>query len=154
LVFAVQSQLRIEPFDGGDVGLQLSRQFVGVAQRELARLTFLLVEHALGFGKLAAQKFGRVRCLARSAAGVLLDVESGQRVRDFGDTLGVAAGVTHREGNRRAASRRLLDAFELQLDIAPHPFDNDFDRHDISQLRVQPQRVIRSARRARLVTRW
>ena len=131
--------------------MELLRQLVGVAQRELAGLTFLVVQHALGLCQLSAQKLGRLGCLARAAAGVLFDVEPGQRVRHFRDALGVPAAVTHGEGDRGAAPRRLLDAFELQLDVAPHPLDNDFDRHDTSQLRVQTQAgdQVRQARAAR-----
>src|SRR6185295_1992898 len=110
LVFAVQSQLHVQPLEAGQIGLDLLRQLAEMARPELAGAPLVVVELAPGVGELGLEELGRPRRLALADPRVLLHVHAGELVGNSCDGVGLRAAVADGEGDRRrAAAESRLD---------------------------------------------
>jgi hypothetical protein len=84
------------------------------------------------------QEIGGLYRLAFTQPGVAIDVQARHRVRYSGHGGRIAAAVADRERDRRVtAACRLLDAFELQLNVQPHALDRRIGRAPAPQIRIQ-----------------
>ena len=124
LSVGVQPNLRVQSFEGGEIGLHLLRQLTQIAALELAHPLLLIVEPLLRFLELDLEKLRGAGRLTLTCLQVLLDIEGRERVRNQRDRARLTPLVTDREGHRGLACALQLDALELELDVPAHTLDD------------------------------
>src|SRR5439155_9178308 len=120
----VQAKLRVEPFEGGEVGLHLLGQLAQVAPLELAPPWLMNVEPLLRYLELDLEKLRGAGRLTPTRLQVLLDVEGREGIGDERDRGRLIALITDREGHRGLALTSGLDPLELELDVPAHALDD------------------------------